>query len=515
MLFAEYLEEQRRRLALTDAEGLTGGWAAQLDQLAEDARLAAAYGRPDECPSEAAALDLLARSRGLFRFAAESVEAARDLARSAWEIHRGRGTTWGLLQQLSRLGYPAAEYHGELSLRRAGYLNPFGGTLGFFFLLLRKPHAVSVAAQAAWGDGQLWDGSTTWGGTTITRANIAELAALVRRWKLDGSSCRFAVFELDAAQPVVIGLGAGVTSATGTAEDLYAVFGTSASNVWAVGSNGTILRYDGSAWAAQTSPTTAELRGVWGASAAAAWAVGTGGKIVKWDGANWTNATSGTINGLTGVWGASATDVWAVGTGGTILHWGGVAWTSVASPTAQDLFSVWGSGAADVWAVGTGGTILHYNGASWTVATSGGADLAGVAGTGAADVWAVGAAGRALHFDGVAWTAVDSGVTEDLLDVAAAGPRSVVAVRSGGLPIRWDGSAWRTLQGPAGDYLRVWGGGADLLWTVGLAGLAVRFGAANFSGSALVIPIGEAWEVEGGAIAREFYHYGFLQERAT
>ncbi|MBN2284605.1 MAG: WD40 repeat domain-containing protein, partial [Deltaproteobacteria bacterium] len=46
--------------------------------------------------------------------------------------------------------------------------------------------------------------------------------------------------------------------------DLVSVWGTSGSDVFAVGYGGTILRYDGSAWSPMTSGTTQTLWGVWG-----------------------------------------------------------------------------------------------------------------------------------------------------------------------------------------------------------------------------------------------------------
>ena len=47
---------------------------------------------------------------------------------------------------------------------------------------------------------------------------------------------------------------------------LYGVWGSSGSDVFAVGDAGTILHYDGSAWTPMSSGTTDSLRGVWGSS---------------------------------------------------------------------------------------------------------------------------------------------------------------------------------------------------------------------------------------------------------
>src|SRR5215510_2600140 len=175
---------------------------------------------------------------------------------------------------------------------------------------------------------------------------------------------------------------------------LIGVWGSGASDVWAVGYFGTIVHWNGSTWTSALSGTTNYLLGVWGSGANDVWAVGTSGTVLHWNGSTWTSALSGTPNYLSGVWGSGASDVWAVGASGTIVHWDGSAWTSALSGTTNSLLGVWGSGANDVWAVGTSGTILHWDGSAWTSASSGTPNsLLGVWGSGANDVWAVGELG--------------------------------------------------------------------------------------------------------------------------
>ena len=53
-------------------------------------------------------------------------------------------------------------------------------------------------------------------------------------------------------------------------------------NVWVVGRAGTIVHWDGAAWAVVPSPTTVDLADVWGSAANDVWAVG--GAILHFDG---------------------------------------------------------------------------------------------------------------------------------------------------------------------------------------------------------------------------------------
>ena len=85
-------------------------------------------------------------------------------------------------------------------------------------------------------------------------------------------------------------------------------------------SAGTILHYDGSSWSAVSSGTTDDLIGLWGSSATDVWAVGYSGTILHWDGNSWSGAPSGTTADLTSVWGSGSGDVWVAGQEGTVLE---------------------------------------------------------------------------------------------------------------------------------------------------------------------------------------------------
>jgi hypothetical protein len=69
-----------------------------------------------------------------------------------------------------------------------------------------------------------------------------------------------------------------------------------------------------------TSGTSNDLDGVWGSSGSDVFAVGYDGTILHYDGSDWSSMTSGTSNWLEVVWGSSGSNVFAVGEGGTILH---------------------------------------------------------------------------------------------------------------------------------------------------------------------------------------------------
>lgn len=145
--------------------------------------------------------------------------------------------------------------------------------------------------------------------------------------------------------------------------DLHRVWGTSSSNVFAVGSFGTIMRYDGSSWTAMPSGTTKDLLGIWGSSGNDVFVVGTDATVLHYNGSAWSQMSTGSSCSycdLVDVWGSSGSDVFAVSSGGKIIHYDGSSWTEMVTGTSNALNGVWGTSGSDVFVVGYGGTIMHY-----------------------------------------------------------------------------------------------------------------------------------------------------------
>ena len=122
----------------------------------------------------------------------------------------------------------------------------------------------------------------------------------------------------------------------------------------------TISHYNGSSWSpVATENASSTLYAIWGTSATDIFAVGQSGTILRFNGSAWSHMASGTTNTLRAVWGTSTNNVFAVGDSGTILSYNGSSWQPLASGTTAALKSIWGSSSSDLYAVGSNGTILH------------------------------------------------------------------------------------------------------------------------------------------------------------
>lgn len=160
------------------------------------------------------------------------------------------------------------------------------------------------------------------------------------------------------------------TVANPTTKALTSVYMLSATDGWAVGEGGTIIRWDGSSWSIVPSPTKGCLLSIYMLSPSDGWAVGIpythgwccgegvdSGTTIRWDGSSWSTVANPAECPLYSVYMLSATDGWAVGHGGIIMKWDGSSWSIVTDPDGGCLFSVYMLSPTDGWAVGQDGLI--------------------------------------------------------------------------------------------------------------------------------------------------------------
>lgn len=217
--------------------------------------------------------------------------------------------------------------------------------------------------------------------------------------------------------------GGGDGGGVGWPGPISAMWGRSATDIWAVGpfidgiGTPTIWHSDGwksgaPTWAfAETSntepphPEALSFNAIWGTAKSSVWIVGMGGKTRVGNGmgqrsGTWTAVNSSTSYDLHAVWGSADGDVWAGGAGGTMRHFtsvtgGGYVATSVTLPTDATIYGITGFAANDVWAVGSGGVVLHFDGKAWLrvtvpVAKPAEDDLFAIWGSAPDDLWIVG-----------------------------------------------------------------------------------------------------------------------------
>ena len=296
-------------------------------------------------------------------------------------------------------------------------------------------------------------------------------------------------------------------SLAGKFPTLWSVWGASPDEVFAVGSNGWAVYYDGTSWQKQAGDETYLLKSVHGPSTDDMVLVGKEGLLMHSKGAGWEKEFSGTSKDITKVWGTSPGKYVAVGPTGTVLTFNGVKWTAnaVGSANYNDLI---GFSDTEYYLVGSGGSVVKHDGGGFLQQPSALlGNLYGVFGedgqhltvvgdkliaSGSADmlvqeeglpivtnwkaVWGkagqryvVGEYGKAMHWDGVKWNKLVSGVETALLDIWGFDHDDIYAVGEEGVIIHYDGEAWSPMEAIAPEgvkFVDVWGPSKDEVYVV-------------------------------------------------
>jgi hypothetical protein len=326
------------------------------------------------------------------------------------------------------------------------------------------------------------------------------------------------------------------------ATEVRSLQGLRPDSVWAAGSGGTILRWDGTGWTV-TRHGSGTMLAVGGAADDDLWALGSeirnllpgevgSGALLHWDGQAWSIVPDHMLDPLARdnvrfvgasprafVWGLRRDDLWA--SAGNLMHWDGQIWRVMDLDGGRGrvgISAVWGSAPDDVWAVGAGGVdradpqnppgpryaawsrIYHWDGRAWSLAYADpdqddgptGSALLAVWGSSKTDVWAVGASGRVLHWDGSEWKRQpDVPKQRHLVHLMGGGPKDLWASgtddRSAQYLLHWDGTAWSEQAGRGGP---LWVGGPGDVWTAPQRKLIERWDGCRWSSGMGGVSIG-------------------------
>jgi hypothetical protein len=269
-----------------------------------------------------------------------------------------------------------------------------------------------------------------------------------------------------------------------TTENLKSVWGTSASDVWAVGNNSTVLRFNGNSWGnGPAVPGSPDLKQVWGTSGVQpqVW-THSSTKVFKLESTSWVEKLDKPNAFLLGAWAGSTTNAIIVGT--ALFQYDGQTWTE--QPLCPDCYAegVWGTSPTNLWIYGIvlerrGDAkllVLHNDGSGWQDVTPTTTTVAiyGMWGTSVQDMWAVGFDGEILRYTGL-WSIFPSPTKKHLYDVWGAATDDIWAVGDAGTILHFNGTAWVPVPSPTSQKLTaVWGSSASDVWAVGDAGTILR-----------------------------------------
>ncbi|GLC23571.1 Ig-like domain-containing protein [Roseisolibacter agri] len=256
-------------------------------------------------------------------------------------------------------------------------------------------------------------------GTSATNvwAVASEFAATGEIWRYDGTR-----WTLARASSGVV---------------LYGISGSGGTDVYAVGERGTVLRWDGSAWSAIASGTTATLRNVFAAGPRLAYAVGDSGVVLRIDASGVARLNPGTTARLDAAWASGTANVYVGGDSGLVVRFDGTSWRRIPTAAGEYVNGIWGTVSGPVFAASSTGRIFQVQTGTATQTASLPFGFTNISGTAANDIYAVGYG--VARFDGSSWSEVDAPYDGALLLSAFAttgaafvgGPDGLVMVRRG------------------------------------------------------------------------------------
>jgi hypothetical protein len=153
-----------------------------------------------------------------------------------------------------------------------------------------------------------------------------------------------------------------------------AMWGRSASDVWAVGNRAAVYHYDGTMWSpvdtgiSSTLASSLDLFAVSGSDTGEIWALGHNGQVLHFDGQAWIAGVSASVSDMHAVWVHNTDDVWACGQNGIVQRWtraGGWAQLTARPSTVTDYRTIWGTSESNVWIVPATSLAFRYDGAKW------------------------------------------------------------------------------------------------------------------------------------------------------
>jgi hypothetical protein len=299
--------------------------------------------------------------------------------------------------------------------------------------------------------------------------------------------------------------------ACGTVNSIY---GSSASNVYALCSKGTVYRYNGSLWSLDTTLSTSTMRGLGSSGGGHIYAVGDKGVIQhRAPTGTWTPETTPTTNGLLAISSNGPNSIFAVGMGGVLLWNGGSAWTEQSTGTSRgQIFAFSGPSSTDLAAVDGEAKVWLFDGSSWSFKSqvvTPAKQLYALWGSSTSDLFAGGQGWNIYRSSSGGWLPSNNGAGTNWDHVEALWGRSgtdLYATGTGGVVKNFNGSTWNKFHEVTGKRLYALWGDATELFAAGEGNEIHHYNGSTWSTKSLPLPstIKALW----GINAKEVYAVG-------
>jgi hypothetical protein len=235
-----------------------------------------------------------------------------------------------------------------------------------------------------------------------------------------------------------------------------------------------------------------DMHAVWGTSAEDVWWAGAKGRVLHFNGSILVPRDSGTDKDLHGVWGRSSSDVWFAGKG-VILHYNNGKFFNRTPKNLTEPFFRTVHAPADgstVVIAGNDGLVMRVldDGTLHKEATNSGVKVYGLFAVNAGVIWGMGSGGQALRLSGGTWSETTmpsgNGIIAGITGAQLEGKTRLMAVGELGYVAATESGTWKSSlsSDPKSRDLRgVWAVSGKEAWAVGVNGALVHMVGASES----------------------------------
>jgi len=246
----------------------------------------------------------------------------------------------------------------------------------------------------------------------------------------------------------------------GIAKDFNCVWGTSFSNIFIAGSEGSIVHFDGNLWQSMKSVTSVTLNDIWGTSDNNIYAVGYGGILLHYNGSVWQSISNpaSALSTLNSIWGRNENEIYVTGSGGILLNYDGNQWQKIDLQTFHSFSMVWGT-TQKIFLFGDAGYMVQHDGNQWNeISPPFFSSIQSVWGT-ETFLYGVGNQGTIITYENQEWSIMKQGTDIDYYAVSNIGEDSFFAAGQNGSLIHYENNQWlsyspttnHSIRGVCGD----------------------------------------------------------------
>ena len=249
-----------------------------------------------------------------------------------------------------------------------------------------------------------------------------------------------------------------------------AMHGTSRRDVFAVGTDSAVMRWDGTRWTAMTAAATEQFRAVWALAPSHVIAAGELGTIQRYNGSTWSTQLVDATWRFNAIVGTGASEAFIAGSKG-LMRYDGSTWTAFAAPDPVEVTDLWGTSGSDLYVIDVNGKLSRRDATGWsTVTIPGNPTKHAVWGTQPGDVW-VAASDGLYQLVGANW--VKTAINFGTINVGGRTADGKICI-AGTQVWCYDGAIWSFLAGAAngfGDLTSLYASAPDDLFIAGQVGI--------------------------------------------